>query len=89
MERTRTEIKRDIEKRYGLLIGFNEVMDLLRLGRVQSNAWLDGISFIEVNGRKRWMSSDIADKLYDSMRPPVRVEVTKDEIYNLLPGVRE
>ena len=74
-ERTLVEFKRIIEKKYGLLLGINEVSDLLRIGKRQSAEWLKGISYIMVNGRQRWSAVDIAEKLFESVYGPEEADV--------------
>jgi phage antirepressor YoqD-like protein len=76
-ERTLVEFKRVIEKRYGLLLGINEVSDLLRIGKKQSFEWLKDVSYILVNGRQRWSATDIAEKLFESVYGP---ETSEDDV---------
>ena len=54
----------DLRTRYGGMMSLADVGEELGLGDKPTRKWLEGITAIDINGRKRYRVMDVAGKLY-------------------------
>lgn len=63
-ERTAEQLKKD----YGPMLCVNDVMDFFGFCRHSALRYLADVDYIEVNGKKRYMATDLARKIEKGRR---------------------
>lgn len=59
-------IRDDCRGLYGCMMSITDVGDLLGLKWDSANKWVEGLTAYNINGRRKYRTIDIADKLWGS-----------------------